>query len=125
MKYSVQKLDGRFSHANRFQYFVGFSNSMHVNQGPESYNQALKWFTDTYGWSAEVHESQNIYQWYTQSVPFIKIHSAVRQPHISEQLPQCYNTYWSWSNHMSTLRIYVATDKELAFFQLNFPFAQK
>jgi hypothetical protein len=35
------------------------------------------------------------------------------------------NPHWSWSNSYQDLRIYVATEKELTFFQLAHPIDQK
>lgn len=126
MKYSLKKLDGRFSHHKRFQYYVGFGESMYDGLGPENYNQGLKWCMETYGWSAEIRESEDIRKWYHHSVPFIRHNSALTVQSVStKNLPNCYNSFWSWSNSMSRLRIYLASDKELAFFQLNFPVDQK
>jgi hypothetical protein len=36
-------------------------------------------------------------------------------------LPDVCNTHWSWTNGYNDLRIYVASDKELTFFQLAHP----
>ena len=122
MRYTVHTLDGRFRYNRWFQYYVGFSNNMGFSLGPEHYNHALKWCMDTYGWSAEVREYEGIYQWYHQSVPFIRGKGVVKQP--PETIPDCCNPHWSWSNGISNLRIYLASDAELAFFQLRFPTAQ-
>jgi hypothetical protein len=119
MRYSVHTLDGRFRYQRWFQYYIGFSDSMGISLGPEHYNQCLQWFMHTYGWSAEVREYEEIYNWYYQSVPFISARGITKLS--PPGLPECCNPHWSWSNGISKLRIYVASESELAFFQLKFP----
>lgn len=90
---------------------------MSSGQGPLRFNQAQKWFTDTYGWSAEVRQYDEIVKWNTKSVPLMRAKGGWISP-MPEDLPDVCNPHWSWTNVYGDLRIYVATDKELSFFQL-------
>lgn len=114
MKYIVQRLDGRFSFRKHFEYFVGFTGRMSNQQGPLYFNIAQQWFTRTYGWSAEVRQWEDITRYISN--PFYYVGSA-RPP----DMPDCVNPQWSWTNGYDDLRIYVASGKELAFFQLSHP----
>lgn len=122
MNYNVHKLDRRYSHHTRFSHYIGFSNRMNIKQGPLDFCQAQKWFTETYGWSAEVQIYQNIYEWFSiaSTVPMMRVPGGwVRQE--PKDLPEFCNPSWSWTNGYDDLRIYVASEKELAFFQLAHP----
>ena len=116
MRYVVQKLDGRFSYRKWFGYYIGFSGSMARGHGPLEFNTALKWFFDTYGWSAEIRQYAKINDWVNTS-SMINLRQLASAP-ISSNSPACCNPHWSWTNGYDDLRIYVASDKELAFFQL-------
>lgn len=125
MKYLVHPLDGRHSYRDWFQYYVGFSAVMGQGHGPMVFNDALRWCTDTYGWSAEIRQYVKIMQW-THS-PWH--HSASKSIRLASQmLPErsthC-NPNWSWSNAYADLRIYFASSAELAFFQLAHPVDRK
>jgi hypothetical protein len=117
MKYTIQKLDGRFSYNQEFKYYVGFSNRMSNNLGPQQFTQAQKWFVDTYGWSAEIRHWNDIRNWYVISVPIMATKGSRIYP-TNDNVPIECNPHWSWSNSYEDLRIYIASDKELAFFQL-------
>lgn len=119
MKYTITRLDGRFSYRDWFQYYIGFAGRMSNHQGPKHFNDVLKWFFDTYGWSAEIRQYDQINKWTMASrqisgFTFNPPASGI----ITEPSPHC-NPHWSWTNHYPDLRIYVATDQELAFFQLS------
>ena len=43
MKYTVQKLDGRFSYHRYFKYYIGFSHRMSDGHGPLSFTRAHNW----------------------------------------------------------------------------------
>ena len=130
MKYTIQRLDKRYSHANLFQYYIGFPARQVNNRGPECFNEALQWFTRTYGWSAEIKQYVDIKKY---STTFNIVANAMQRkfnghPLLGVQNPQsipsCCNELWSWSNLYDDLRVYVATDRELTFFQLAFPVDQ-
>jgi hypothetical protein len=124
MKYSLQKLDGRHSYHRFFQYYIGFSNSMSNNKGPECFSCAQRWFFQTYGWSAEIRQWNDIHRWYNKSVPFMTGRPIAWATPTPDNLPDECNPSWSWTNAYNNLRIYVATPRELAFFQLAFPVDQ-
>ena len=117
MKYTVQKLDGRFSYHRYFKYYIGFSHRMSDGQGPLSFARAQKWFVDTHGWSAEIRQWAEIRSWYTNGIPMMAIKGGRIRPDLENLPPEC-NMNWSWTNGMDELRIYVKSDAELAFFQL-------
>lgn len=120
MKYQIHQLDGRHSYRELFQYYLRFSGSMNQNHGPLQFNQAMAWCIQTYGWSAEIREYNKISRWCVtgnmiRQQPF----SARLAQGILTELPMCCNPKWSWSNRMGDdLRIYLASDAELGFFQL-------
>jgi hypothetical protein len=129
MKYTIQRLDGRYSHKDLFQYYIGFSTRMSHDQGPLCFNQVQKWFTETYGWSAEVRQYADILNW-AQTTNNISMtmhkkfgnHPMFRQNSLSRvDVPDCCNPLWSWTNSFEDLRIYVKSDAELSFFCLAFP----
>jgi len=129
MKYTIQRLNKRYSYSDLFQYYVGFSRNMSNNQGPEKFNEVLQWFTKTYGWSAEIRQYATMLEYHERISGFNQLihkrfstHPAYKQ-HASTFPESCNNT-WSWSNNYDDLRVYVATDRELTFFQLAHPIDQ-
>lgn len=119
MKYTVQKLDGRYSYSRFFKYYIGFSHRMSNGLGPLAFTQAHKWMIDTYGWSAEIRQWDEIQQWYNKSVPLMAVHGGWARS--SKILPEECNSLWSWTNGTDNLRVYLKGDAELAFFQLAHP----
>ena len=117
MKYTIQKLDGRYRYRNWFEYYIGFSARMSNSSGPQSFNQALKFLVEAYGWSAEVRQYEEIYQWNQLKLPMMAVKGGWGRP-LPDKLPDNCNPHWSWTNGYDDLRIYLATDKELAYFQL-------
>lgn len=123
MIYTINKMDGRFSYRNWFEYYIGFSGNMY---GPVQFNQALKWFTDSYGWSAEVKQYANIHKWFAmnrQLGVMSRQFSQTARPFfpVDIDIAEICSPQWSWSNSSNTqYRIYVASDAELSFFQLKF-----
>lgn len=95
---------------------------MSSDKGPECFTRAQCWFFQTYGWSAEIRQWSDIQRWYNKSVPLMAAKGGWVRP--SVELPKECNLLWSWSNAYDGLRIYVASPKELAFFQLAFPVDQ-
>lgn len=122
MKYTVMKMDKRFAHHDLFEYCIKFSGSMSNGSGPEQFNDALVWFNDTYGWSAEIRQYDRMTRW-ASTVPLMVIggrtvSTASKKP---AELPKHCNAAWSWTNGYDDLRIYVKSAAELNFFQLRWP----
>ena len=113
MKYTVQRLDGRFSYREWFEYYIGFPSAMANRQGPVRYNDALKWFFETYGWSAEIRQWADIREYFGNVFRYVK-------PNPLPEMPECVNPYWSWTNGYDDLRIYVKSPQELTLFQLKY-----
>lgn len=120
MKYTITKLDGRYSYRDNFEFYLGFSGTMARQKGPIAFNDAMCWFTDRYGWSAEIKQWHHIARWTNTQNLGLNIVAGIFQ----EPSTHC-NLSWSWSNQRSDLRIYIASEKELAFFQLAHPVDQK
>ena len=129
MKYTVQKLDGRFTYRDWFEYLIAFPGRMANKQGPLNFTRTQKWFTETYGWSAEIRQYADIYNFHITTSKLNNYRTGPLAPKLSGQLlelpPEC-NPYWSWTNghQYPDLRIYVKGDAELAFFRLKFPVDQ-
>jgi len=128
MKYTIQRLDKRYSHADLFQYYIGFKPRMDADRGPECFNEVLQWFTRTYGWSAEIKQHVNMKQYgkaYNNVTHHMNQKFGIPLNQMTHQLiPGFCNELWSWSNLYDDLRIYTATHRELTFFQLTFPVDQ-
>jgi hypothetical protein len=122
MKYEIAKLDGRFTYRDLFEYYIKFSNSMTRGHGPLHFNAVLEWFRDTYGWSAEIRQYNNMMSWTTASRNVMN--QFPKATGILSELPDCCNSHWSWTNGYDDLRIYVASDRELNFFLLRWPCEQ-
>ena len=123
MKYTVTRLDGRFSYRKWFEYYIGFSSAMTNRQGLLHYNDTLKWFFETYGWSAEIRQYARILQWTSNTYINTLLNQQQATGILMQRSEHC-NPHWSWTNHYRDLRIYVAKEKQLAFFQLAHPVDQ-
>lgn len=126
MKYTIQQLDGRYTYHNRFRYYIGFAHAMGYHQGPLHFDQCLQWFVKTHGWSAEIRQYTEMYNWFRTQQNFHNHISRRLTAQIvqSPAVPDSCNPYWSWSNTHKDLRIYVKSAAELTFFQLTFPVDQ-
>ena len=117
LQYQLNRLDGRYSHKDRFRYYLGFSSAVTQRSGPLHFNEVMTWCIQTWGWSAEINQSAKIQSWH-QTMYNLR----VTVPHLSggmSDLPDYCNPFWSWSNLVgANLRIYLRGDAELAFFQL-------
>ena len=121
MIYQLNRLDGRHSHRDRFQYYLGFSNNMARQSGPLYFNDAMTWCIRTWGWSAEVHQMRKIQSWTNVIVSLNSVALG-----ILSQDPDYCNPHWSWTNIIGDdLRIYLCGDQELVWFQLAHPVDQK
>lgn len=113
MNYQVTKLDGRYRYNKLFQYQIAFSNRMHTGYGPLHFAEAQMWFFNTYGWSAEVRQYDDIREYVSKANHWLKDEM---------EMPLVINPHWSWTNGINNqCRIYVATDKELSFFMMAHP----
>ena len=120
MKYEIVKLDGRFTYRELFAYCIKFSNRMAVDHGPLKFNDAMRWFTDTYGWSAEIRDYNKMHKWTQQTTQWMGSPRLQAASGLLEEVPDHCNPHWSWTNGYDDLRIYVRSDAELNFFQLRF-----
>lgn len=124
MKYTVQKLDGRFSYNDRFRWLLSWPATMYQDQSILRFNQALQWCIQTWGWSVEVRQYYEIAKWternslLAQTVQWNGNRADLELP------PEC-NSSWSWGNEFDNLRIYLLDDQALSWFQLAHPVDQK
>ena len=123
MKYKIHRLDKRFSYCDHFQYYIGFTGKMRNEQGPFFFNQAQEWFTGTYGWSAEIRQWGDMLE-FVSTNQLLNRRGFPTPNSVINHRPDACNPHWSWTNGYDDLRIYVATDKELAFFRLAHPVDQ-
>jgi hypothetical protein len=106
MKYLVTRLDRRYSHSGVFDYMLEFSKNTRGNgTGVLDFDRARRWMNRTYGWSQDV-EIQSAIKWL----------GSVR-PDVTVQVEDM-NQYWAYSVAYKDYRIYLASEKELTFFQL-------
>lgn len=106
MKYQVTRLDGRFSHSSSFDYVLEFSKNTWSNgTGVLDFDRARRWMNRTWGWSQDVETRSSI-----------KRLESVR-PNVTVQAEDM-NLHWAYSVAYRDYRIYLASDKELTFFQL-------
>jgi len=127
MKYSVQRLDGRFSYNDQFDYYVSFKSHMNDNQGPLKFERALQWMIRTWGWSAEVRQHRHIRLHIERNASVVRnmpLMVAGLAP-LDTELPAECNLHWSWSNQYQDLRIYMKGGEELSLFLLAHPVDQK
>jgi hypothetical protein len=100
MKYQVTDMDRRHSHHASFNYMLEFSKSVWHGTGVLDFDRARRWMNQTWGWSQDV-----------ETRIAIKRSNAVLQD-------GDINLHWAYSAVYKDYRIYLAGDKELAFFQL-------
>jgi len=100
MKYQVTDLDRRFSHSASFNHMLTFSKPTWQGTGVLDFDRARRWMNQTWGWSQEV-DTRN----------------AIEHSNIVLQQGDI-NLHWAYSAVYKDYRIYLAGDKELAFFQL-------
>ena len=106
MKYQVTRLDGRFSHSGVFNYMLEFSKNTWGNgTGVLDFDRARRWMNRTYGWSQDV-----------ETLVAIK-RCKIRNPDVEVQAEDT-NPHWAYSVAYKDYRIYLASEKELTFFQL-------
>jgi hypothetical protein len=93
---------------------------MNYDQGPLHFTTVQRWFTETYGWSAEIRQWADIYRWIGMSLQ-TNARPWYTDEEVLENLPDVCNPAWSWTNGTNNdLRIYIAGDQELSLFKLKF-----
>ena len=107
MKYQVTRLDGRYSHTGSFDYVLEFSKNTWgtYSTGVLDFDRARRWMNRTYGWSQDV-----------ETLVAIK-RCKIRNPDVEVQAEDT-NQHWAYSVAYKDYRIYLASEKELTFFQL-------
>jgi hypothetical protein len=104
MKYEIVKLNGRNSWSKIYRYTIEFPKGDY-SSGVLEFDRARRWFNRTYGWSTDVKTQNEIAEQLNDQVP---------SSHQSDDL----NLQWAYSTEYRNYRIYVASDKELMFFEL-------
>ena len=104
MKYEIVKLNGRNSWSKIYLYTIEFPKGTY-SSGVLEFDRARRWFNRTYGWSTDVKTQNEIAEQLNDQVP---------SSHQSDDL----NLQWAYSTEYRNYRIYVASDKELMFFEL-------
>ena len=105
MRYEVVKLDKRHSWCAQFAYMLEFSKSTWQGTGVIDFDRARRWMNQTWGWSQDVETRSALLQ--RRINP---LNNSVRDEDI--------NLHWGYSVEYKKYRIYLKSDKELAFFQL-------
>ena len=121
-KFKVSKLDARFNYNKYFSYMIEMTGQSSAALRAIEFNRAKQWFEKTYGYSAEVRAWVDIVSYYnfTQAAATLW-RKRLPMPVQSDELPKdIVSEHWSWTNGRDggDLRIYCATDKEVAFFKL-------
>ena len=105
MKYDIVKLNGRSDNWSKiYRYTIEFPKGDY-SSGVLEFDRARRWFNSTYGWSTDVETQNEIAEQLNDQVP---------SSHQSDDL----NLQWAYSTEYRNYRIYVASDKELMFFEL-------
>ena len=102
MRYQVTKLDQRHSHSGYFKYMLEFSKSIWIGTGVLEFDRARRWMNQTWGWSQEVETRATM---------------QVRSKEPGYNADEI-NLHWAYSVLYKDYRIYLHSDKELAWFQL-------
>lgn len=104
MNYNIVKLNGRNSWSKIYRYTIEFPKGTY-SSGVLEFDRARRWFNRTYGWSQDVQTQNEIAGQLNRRVP---------ESHKSDDL----NLLWAYSTEYRNYRIYVASDRELMFFEL-------
>jgi hypothetical protein len=106
MKYQVTDMDRRFSHSASFNYMLEFSkNTWGHSTGVLDFDRARRWMNRTWGWGQDVETRTAIKR------------CKMLNPDVAIQ-DEDINQHWAYSVAYKDYRIYLASEKELAFFQL-------
>ena len=102
MKYEIIELDRRHSYHKIYKYSIEFSKGSWKGTGALDFDRARRWFNESFGWSQEVDVQQ-------------KMAGQARETHQADGI----NFHWAFTTQYRNYRIYVSSDKELAWFQLS------
>ena len=105
MRYEVVKLDKRHSWYNHFDYMLEFSKRTWVGTGVLDFDRSRRWMNQTWGWSQDVK---------TRDELVVRRMDPVNLVVQDEDI----NLHWAYSVQYNDYRIYLASDKELSWFQL-------
>ena len=103
MNYEIVKLDKRHSWHKIYRYSIEFPKGV-FSSGVLEFDRARRWFNRTYGWSQDVLTQNEIAGRINMRMP--------------ESQQEDLNLLWAYSTEYRNYRIYVASDKELMFFEL-------
>ena len=104
MNYEIVKLNGRNAWSKIYRYTIEFPKGAY-SSGVLEFDRARRWFNRTYGWSQDVRTQNEIAGQLNRQVP---------ESHQQEDI----NLQWAYSTEYRNYRIYVASDKEVMFFEL-------
>ena len=104
MNYEIVKLNGRNAWSKIYRYTIEFPKGDY-SSGVLEFDRSRRWFNRTYGYSTDVKTQNEIAEQLNDRVP---------ESHQSDDL----NLQWAYSTEYRNYRIYVASDKELMFFEL-------
>ena len=105
MHYEVTKLDKRHSWHAQFEYMLEFSKSTWKGTGVLDFDRARRWMNKTWGWSQDVETR-------------LALLNRKRELRNTVVKDEDINLHWSYSVQYNDYRIYLFSEKELAFFQL-------
>lgn len=109
MRYKVVKLDGRYSYSANFRWCLEFTRSDWKGTGVLDFDRARRWMNETWGWSQDVD---------TMIAMARELNKKI------EPWDGIINPHWAYSVKYRDYRIYLASDKELAWFTLKHPTEQ-
>ena len=98
-------MDRRFSHSASFNYMLRFSKAAWPGTGVLDFDRARRWMNRTWGWGQDVETRTAIKR------------CKMLNPDVAVQ-DEDINQHWAYSAVYNDYRIYLASEKELAFFQL-------
>lgn len=104
MNYEIVKLNMLASPSKIYRYTIEFPKGDY-SSGVLEFDRARRWFNRTYGWSQDVRTQNDIAGQLNDRVP-------------ESHQPDDLNLLWAYSTEYRNYRIYVASDKELMFFEL-------
>ena len=99
MRYEIIELDRRHSYHKIYKYSIEFSKASWVGTGALDFDRARRWFNENFGWSQEVDVQQ-------------------KMAGLSRVQDNDINFHWAFTTQYRNYRIYVSSDKEMAWFQL-------
>ena len=104
MNYKIVQLDKRHNWRKIYRYSIEFPKGV-FSSGVLDFDRARRWFNRTYGWSQDVRTQNEIAGQLNDRVP-------------ESHEPDDINLLWAYCTEYRNYRIYVASDKELMFFEL-------